>query len=59
MKEPNWDRWHELLTIRDMRGLNQSEQAEYDEFKVIVDKEDAEEERISREHIEKLQGKMI
>jgi len=30
MAEPDWDRWHELLDLRDGRGLTPGERLEYE-----------------------------
>ena len=43
----DWDRWHELLDIRDTRGLNEEESLEYATYQAIVDKLDRAEERSS------------
>ncbi len=40
MSEPDWDRWHDLLDIRDGRGFTDAEQAEYAAFLPIVAKLD-------------------
>lgn len=40
---PDWERWHDLLDIRDRRGFTADEELEYHRFKNIVEKMDAEE----------------
>jgi GrpB-like predicted nucleotidyltransferase (UPF0157 family) len=41
----DWDRWHELLDIRDKRRLTPGEEAEYQRFARITAQLDAEEGR--------------
>ena len=41
MPEPDWDRWHELLGIRDGRGFTFTEYGEYKRFLPIVAELDA------------------
>lgn len=40
----DWDRWHELLSIRDSRPMNPSEHREYERFETIVAELDAQDE---------------
>lgn len=42
--DADWDRWHELLDIRDNRGLNAEEQTEYDRLAIIAARLDQQEE---------------
>ena len=56
MAEPDWERWHDLLDIRDGRGFTDAEQAEYVEFLPIVAKLDAEAARVGDAAIRKLTG---
>ena len=43
----DWDRWHDLLDIRDRDGFTPDEQVEYDRFAQIVAKLDAEDAAIA------------
>ena len=54
MAKPDWDRWHDLLDIRDGRGFTDAEQAEYVGFLPIVAKLDAEEARVGEASFKKL-----
>ena len=53
----DWERWHELLSIRDSRGMNPSEQREYEEFEAIVAEQDAQEEARSNAALDLLEEK--
>jgi hypothetical protein len=46
LTEPDWERWHELLDIRDTRGFTATEADEYAEFLPIVAELDAEDEAL-------------
>ena len=50
----DWDRWHDLLDIRNQRPLTSDERAEYDEFAQIVANLDAEEAAVARPAVEAL-----
>lgn len=53
----DWDRWHELLSIRDSRPMNPSEQREYEGFEAIVAEQDAQEEARSNAALDLLEEK--
>lgn len=53
----DWERWHELLSIRDSRGMNPSEQREYEGFEAIVAEQDAQEEARSNAALDLLEEK--
>jgi hypothetical protein len=55
--ESDWDRWHDLLTIRDHRAFTQDEQAEYDRLAQIVARVDAEAAAIGNAAIDALAKK--
>lgn len=50
----DWDRWHDLLDIRDREGFTPDEQVEYDRFAQIVAKLDAEDAAVSAPAVEAL-----
>lgn len=50
----DWDRWHDLLDIRDREGLTPDEQVEYDRFAKVVAKLDAEDAAVSAPAVEAL-----
>lgn len=54
MLQPDWDRWHELLAIRDGPGLTEAERAEYLEFLLLVARADAEEARVGNAAVKRL-----
>ncbi|KKN11870.1 hypothetical protein LCGC14_1022170 [marine sediment metagenome] len=39
-EQRTWDRWHDLLDIRDSRGLTADERLEYEGLRAIVERED-------------------
>lgn len=51
----DWDRWHELLAIRDSEHMTWvlGEEAEYDTYCAIVKKLDKQEERVAERHLYK------
>ena len=50
----DWDRWHDLLDIREQRALTQQEQAEYDRMAETVARLDAEEAATSNAAVDSL-----
>ena len=55
--EVDWDRWHELLDIRDGPGLSPTEQVEYDRILEVVVPLDEEEARLARASLKRLKRK--
>ena len=50
----DWDRWHDLLDIRDRGAFTPEEQAEYDHYAELVAKLDAEDGAVSDIAVEAL-----
>lgn len=53
-KSVDWNRWHELLDIRDKRGLTPDEEAEHQRFAHIAAQLDAEEGKAADAALDKL-----
>lgn len=56
-RSADWERWHELLSIRDSRPMNPAEQREYEGFETIVAEQDAQEEARSNAALDLLEEK--
>ena len=53
----DWERWHDLLTIRDHRAMTETEKREYDEMLAVVVVLDAEDAAVSEAAMDKLEQK--